>query len=121
MNLLGQIIIALITSSLGSILTYFKAVKEANSKIEQIKINADSEINKIREESRKELDRIRTENEERIKAKLVENELELKNKEENLKYDVMGPFIEEILKNPKKGAETLKGLQELSKMFPNNN
>ena len=33
----------------------------------------------------------------------------------------MGPFIEEILKDPKKGAETLKGLQELSKMFPNNN
>ena len=33
----------------------------------------------------------------------------------------MGQFNKKIIKNPKKGAETLKGLQELSKMFPNNN
>ena len=46
---------------------------------------------------------------------------QLKNKEENLKYDVMGPFFKELLNDPKKGVETLKGLQELSKMFPNNN
>lgn len=119
MDLLGQIIIALITTSLGSVLTYFKAVKDANTKIEAIKINADNEIKKIKEESQKELDRIKTESEENIRAKLVESELELKKKEETLKYDAMGPFLQEMLKNPKKAEETLKGLQNLAKMFPN--
>ena len=118
MELITQIIIALITTSLGSILAYFKSIRETNSKIEQLKINSDSEIKKIREESRKELDRIRAESEEKIKEKLIENELNLKNKEENLKYDVMGQFIQEILKDPKKGVETLKGLEELTKIIP---
>lgn len=120
MDLLVQVIIALITTSLGSILAYCKAVKDANTKIEAIKINADNEIKKIREESQKELDRIKTESEENIKAKLIESELELKKKEETLKYDAMGPFFQEMLKDPKKAGETIKGLQDLAKMFPNN-
>lgn len=120
MELLAQVIIALITTSLGSVLTYFKAVKDSNTKIETMKINAEKEIQKIREESQKELDRIKTESEENIKTKLIESELELKNKEENLKYDAIGPFLKEMLKEPKKSVEILKSLQDIQKMFSNN-
>lgn len=114
MEYIYQIIIALITTSLGSILAYLKAIKQTDSKIKEVKINADNEIKKIREESKRELDKIRTENEENIKSKLVENELNLKNKEENLKYEVIAPFIQKIIEDPKKGAETIKELQKLS-------
>lgn len=118
MEILGQIVIALITTSLGSILAYFKAVKEANTKIEALRINADNEIKKIREESQKELDRIKTESEENIRAKLVESELELKKKEEALKYDIMAPFFQELMKNPRKAGDKIKELQDLANMLP---
>lgn len=118
MELLGQVIIALITTSLGSVLTYLAARKNANTRIEEIRISSDTELNKIREESKKEIDRIRVETEEKIRVKTVETELASKEKEESLKYEAMTPFMQNLIKDPKKGVETIKGLQELAKMFP---
>ncbi len=121
MDLLTQVIIALITTTLGSVLAYLKAVKESNIKIESIRINANNEIQKIREESEKELNKIKTESEEKIKAKLVEAELESKKQEEEIKYEAMKPFFQEILKDPKKAKNTINELQKLQEMFPNIN
>lgn len=117
MELLVQIIIALITTSLGSVLTYLAARKNADTRIEEIRINSETELNKIKEESKKEIDRIRVETEEKIKVKTAETELACKEKEEALKYEALAPFMQELIKNPKKGAETIKGLQDLAKIF----
>ncbi len=118
MELLGQLIIASITTSLGSIFTYLAARKNADTRIEEIRINSETELNKIKGESKKEIDRIRVETEEKIRVKIAETELASKEKEDTLKYEAMAPFMQEIFKNPKKGAETIKGLQDLVKMFP---
>lgn len=113
MNFIKEIIIALITTSLGSILAYLKAVKKSDSRIEEIKINTKNEIEKIKEESQKELNKIKAETDANIRMKLVEAELEYKRNEENIKNNVISPLSQELIKNPKKVSDTLKEIKKI--------
>ena len=115
MEIVVNVIIALATTTLGSILAYLKAVKESNSKIEAIKISSNTELEKIREESKKELDRIKVETDETIRLKIAENELEQKNKDDALKNKMLMPFVKELMSDPKGFGEKLKDFQDLSK------
>lgn len=114
-EILYQIIIALITSSLTSILVYLRAIKEANSKIEEVKINAENEIKKIQEESNKEIIRIRTEYEEQRKSKKNDSKINTKAEEESLKNKYTAKILEEFLENPTKAMEKFSILVDATK------
>lgn len=117
MEWIGQVAITLV----GSILSYLAATKKSKNELEKEKIKSEAEINKIREEANKEIEKIKTETESQIKVKMAEQELSSKSKEEDMKYEAMVPIFNEMMKDPKKAAETLKGIQELSKLFPPKN
>lgn len=89
-----EILIALITSTFTSFLSYRKAVKENEKKLEEVKIKAETELKIIKEESKKETNKIKAECESRIK----ENEENMKN---------------EVLVNLFKNPDNLKFILEI--------
>lgn len=114
MEWIGQVAITLV----GSILTYLAATKKSKNELEKEKIRSEAEISKIKEEANKEIEKIKTEAESQIKVKMAEQEIASKSKEEDIKNEAMLPIFNEIMRDPKKAAETLKELQKLSKLFP---
>ena len=115
-----QLGISIVVPIVSSFFTYLAAIKKSKNEVEAIKISAENEINKIREESDKELKRIQKETDEQIRLKIAENDLTSKNNEEQIKNAFSSKFIEELIKNPQKFAESLKTLQDISNMFPSN-
>lgn len=102
-TIIREIIIALITTSFGSLLSYKKAIKESNNKIEEVKITSENEIKKIKEESKKEIAKIEAE----CLAKIKEKDEEMKNEATKM-----------ILENPDKLDDLLK-LYKKAKNFKN--
>lgn len=115
-----QLGIPIVVPIVSSFFTYLAAIKKSKNEVEAIKISAENEINKIIEESDKELKRIQKETDEQIRLKIAENDLTSKNNEEQIKNAFASKFIEELIKNPQKSAESLKTLQDISNMFPSN-
>ncbi len=121
-----QIIITLLTTALGSILSYFAAVSKTKSELEGVRINADTEIAKIREESAKEvkkleaehtlqIEKMRVETEEQIKLEMAKSDSSSKESEEKLKMQFMEGFLEEFMKNPAAGIQKAKQLEKAAK------
>lgn len=109
--ILSQIIIALITTSLGSILTYLKAKKEFDTKLEETKINAKNEIKKIQEQSKSELEKIKTETEAKIKEK-----------SSDMQNQFTADFLKDVMSNPETASQkinTIMGLAELANNINN--
>ena len=128
MEYITQIIIAVVTTSLGSILTYFQATKKFKTDLETVKINSETEIKKIREEADKkvkeiktqfknEIKKIKTETEQQIKLMIAESDIASKQNEEALKNEATNEFLKSAMKNPQKAMEQLKGLQSIADMF----
>lgn len=91
-TLISEIIISLLTTSLGSFLSYKTAIKESNNKIEEIRLNSKKEINAIKEHSNSEIARIQTE----CMAKIKEKEEDTKNE-----------LILKLMNDPKKLQDLL--------------
>ncbi len=116
-----QLGISIVVPIVSSLLTYLAAIKKSKNDVEAVKISAETEIKKIREESDKELKRIQKETDEQIRLKIAENDLTSKTNEEQLKNVATSKFLEEFIKDPKRSAENLKAMQDVAKMFQNNN
>lgn len=117
MELLKQIIIALITTSFGSVLTYLAAIRKSKDEIKAVEIKAETEIKKIESEYQKQIEKMKVETEEQIKLKIAESELASKENDEKLKNEAMSKFLGEFMKDPKKSAHKLKEMQEIANMF----
>ena len=113
MEWIGQVAITL----LGSILTYLAATKKSKNELTKEKIKSETEIEKIKEAANKEIEKMKTATEEQIKIKVAEQELSSKSKEDNIKYEAIVPIFNEMMRDPKKAVETIKGFEELSKML----
>ena len=118
-SLVREIVIALITTTLGSFWAYKKAIKESDNKIKEVEINAKTKLKEIQENSNKELAKIRAENEELRKNNESQTTLNLKEKEETAKLEMGMDMIKDILNKPD-GMDKLDKLLQLQKMFPNN-
>lgn len=102
---------------LGAILSYLAATKKSKIELEKSKLVANNEIEKIREASNKEIERMKVETEEQIKLKLAERDLSSIENDEKLKNEAMSKFIDGFVKDPKKGLDTLKSMQDIANML----
>lgn len=117
MELVKQLLIALLTTSLGSILTYLAAIRKSKDEIKAVEIKAENEIKKIESEYQKQIEKMKVETEEQVKLKIAESELLSKENNEKLKNEAMSKFFNEFIKDPKKSASKLKDMQEIANMF----
>ena len=117
MELVKQILIALLTSSLGSMLTYLAAIKKWKAEIKAVEIKAENEIKKIESEYQKQIEKIKVETEELIKLKIADSELLSKENTEKIKNEAMRNFFNEFMKDPKKGASKLEDMQKFLDKF----
>ncbi len=115
-----QVIIALITTTIGSVLTYFKALRESDVKIETIKIKTENEIQKIKEESNKEIEKIKTEYEEQRKMMKQESKINYNDKENDIKMKYTDTLIAQMIDDPDTFIKNIKGIQKVANKFSNN-
>lgn len=120
MEILGQIIIALVTTTLGSVLSYLAAIRKSKDEIKAVEVKAETEIKKIESEYQKQIEKMRVETEEQIKLKIAESELASKKEEEKLKNDLTAKFLDEFMKNPVSGMNKLKDIEKLANIFKTN-
>lgn len=118
MELLKQIIIALITTSLGSILSYLAAIKKSKYEIKAVEIKAENEIKKIESEYQKQIEKIKVETNEQIKLKIAEIELKSKSDEDNIKTKYMDSFVKEFMDNPQQAFKKFQNMQNIVNKFP---
>lgn len=120
-----QIIIALITTSLGTIIGYLTTKKEletkitetemkSKSEIDKIRETSESEINKIRENSKSELEKMTTEVENRIKEKIIESQIISQSNEETMKNEFVKGFLTQYQENPSVAIKNISNLQKLA-------
>lgn len=120
MDFVIQIVIALITTTLGSILSYFASIRKSKDEIKALEIKSDNEIKKIESEYQKQIEKMKAETEEQIKLKIAESDLVAKENDEKLKNEAMSMFLSEFMKDPQKGATKLKAMQDIANMFKQN-
>ena len=113
MELVKQILIALLTTSLGSVLTYLAAIKKSKAEIKAVEIKAENEIKKIESEYKNQIKKIKVETEELIKLKIADSELLAKENTEKIKNEAMSKFFSEFMKDPKKGAIKLEDMKKI--------
>lgn len=109
MEIFIQIIVTLITTSLGSLLSYFAAIKKSKDEVKALEIKAENEIKKMKIDT-----------EEQIKLKIAESDLASKENDEKLKNEAVSIVINELIKNPKEMINKFKDIQEFSNIFKNN-
>lgn len=128
MEYIIQIIIAILTTTLGSILAYFKAVKKVNADLEKVKISSQTEIDKIKEESNKkikeieiqyesEIKKLRAQTDEIIKLKEAESSINVKQSEEDFKNKVTNDFVQKMFENPEGAIGMISKLKDIEKML----
>lgn len=118
MELVKQLLIALLTTSLGSILTYLAAIRKSKDEIKAVEIKAENEIKKIESEYQKQIEKIKVETDEQIKLKMAEIELKAKADEDNIKTKYMDSFVSEFMNNPQQAFKKFQSMQNVAKKFP---
>lgn len=109
MEIFIQVIITLITTSLGSVLSYLAAIKKSKDEIKALEIKAENEIKKMKVDT-----------EEQIKLKIAESDLTSKENDDKLKNEAVSIVINELIKNPKEMINKFKDIKEFANMFKNN-
>jgi hypothetical protein len=117
MEILNNIIIALITTGLGSILSYLAAVKKAKTEIDSIKIKSEAEIKKIEAEYQKQIEKLKIETDEQIKLKMADVDIKSKSNEEDLKSKYMSDLIGQFMMNPEETYKKMENIQKIAKQF----
>lgn len=108
-QLVIQIIIALLTTTFGSILTYVAAIKKSKNEIMAVRIQAENEIQKIKVQT-----------EEQIKLKMADIEMKSKSDEDNIKAKYMDTFVGEFMNNPNEAIKKLESMQKAANKIPRN-
>lgn len=117
-TILSNILTILLSTTLGSFLSYKLSVKKCDTKINEVTIKCETEIQKIKEESKREIEKIRVEQEELRKTSKSNSAINMRENEENLKNHFTSKMFETFIDDPEKGMEKINKLIDLQNKLP---
>lgn len=110
-------IIPIITTVIGSFITYFKLRAETSTKIKELETHYKTEIDKIKEEANRDI--VQSEN--RIKEMIYHSELSKGENKDILLNKTVADFFKNANENPQKANETLNFLKNIENNLNNHN
>lgn len=114
MDYIYQIIIVILTTSLGAVLSFFASTKKSKDELEKVKLSTENEIKKIKEESEKEISKIKIQTKELIKLETARSEISKNNKNTDMQNELAMKFMGGFLENPESATKQLTALMNLS-------
>ncbi|WP_338852053.1 hypothetical protein WHY17_02605 [Clostridium perfringens] len=121
----------MITCIITGFITYFtsknqlkkeieKVAHQCETEVEKVKKQCETEINKIKEQCKADIEKIEKQSEAEIKKVMSELDKQADVYERNKQTDVIANFMQDFIKDPKKGAMAITEMTNVMKQFSTN-